>query len=105
MENFSNENYPLLAEAFSVSKQNKHAWHNEIMNFMQSNGLCFMSANPTHFDKNRIIHDLNTRYKDQYIQAWDAKARKSKKLSLLYKLKCKSYKCSTYLSDLCNIED
>ena len=105
MENFSYENYPILAEAFSVSKQNKHAWHNEIMNFMQSNGLGFMSANPTHFDENRIIHDLNTRYKDQYVQAWDAKARESKKLSLLYKLKCKSYKSSTYLSDLCNIED
>lgn len=105
MENLNYNIYPILAEAFAVSKSSGHSWYNEILNFLQSIGMGFITMNPTLLSENEILKEITTKCESQYIQSWDSKANENSKLTFLFKIKQNKYKKSNYLNDILNIND
>ena len=77
IENYDITTYPLLTEAYSVSKANNHMWYQNIMNLFESNGLGYISQDPHSYSEKFIVNEINMAYENQYIQSWDAEARES----------------------------
>ena len=52
LENYSYEDYPLLAEAFNINKSSKHEWYTGITNYLESNGLGYFTEIPQNYSEN-----------------------------------------------------
>jgi len=94
----------LLSSCFKVCKNNNHEWYLNIKNFLNKNGLGYITDNCNQVSINSIINNLKKALEDQYIQQWDNRARNCDKLNMLYKFKKNSYKKSTYLETIADIE-
>ena len=65
---------------------------------MQSNDLAYFTEDPHNYSENKIVDDLKSRHKDQYLQTWDRKARETQTIQ-------NHYKFSDHLNVIDNIQD
>ena len=56
MENFDYEQYPVLAEAYAINKYNGHSWYSNTINFINNNGMGYITNNPAQFSE--ILWDI-----------------------------------------------
>ena len=85
----------LLSNAFLMCKCYQHKWIRDVQNFIDKNGLNYISDNPQEFSEDYIQNHIKKILEDQYIQQWDKKSKKNPSLDFLHNdKKKKSYKAS-----------
>ena len=76
-----NSYYMLLSNAFLMCKCNQHKWIRDVRNFIDKNGLNYISDNPQEFSEDYIQNHIKKILEDQYIQQWDRKSEENPNLT------------------------
>ena len=75
--------YSILYNAYEVCKQNDHDWYCNVINYLNENGLSYISNNPKVFLTNYIFNNLEDKLEAQYIQNRYNKSNSSDKLNIV----------------------
>ncbi len=95
LENLEDDS--ILSTCYKTCKYNHHDWYTGIINFLDGNGMNYISKNPKFYSEEFIISKVLCTLQDQYIQSWDKKAKSTNSLQSMYLIKRGQYKKVTIL--------